>query len=772
MAKVYLKLAAIGLICAVTLPLTNCAVGLYTPLPQQNPLPFLISLSPERVTAGGAAFTLTVNGTRFISGSVVRWKGADRTTTFVSSTQVRASISAADIATAGTAAVTVFTPTPGGGTSNNLNFTISPSGNPVPTVTSLVPASATVGGAAFSLTVNGTNFINGSVVRWGGSDRTTTYVSGAQLTASITAADIATTGLVAVTVFNPAPDGGTSNSLDFTIENPVPTLTLLSPSSATAGAPAFTLTVTGTNFVIGSVVRWGGSNRSTTYVNSTQVTASITAGDIATAGTVAVTVFNPAPGGGTSDALTFTNNPSAAAAVSVFAGSGQSATINTAFGTALQAKVTDASNNPLSGVTVTFQAPGSSASGTFANGLTSTTASSNASGIATATTFTANSIAGSYNVTASVVGVGTPATFALTNNPGAAAAVSVFAGSPQSATINTAFATALQAKVTDASNNPLSGVTVTFQAPASSASGTFANGQTSTTASTNASGIATATTFTANSIAGSYNVTATVVGVGTPATFALTNNAAAVVSILTTRLPDTTGGKSYSFTLAASGGTPPYSWSISAGGLPSGLGLSSGGDITGIAAVVGVDTTANFTAHVSDSAGSPNTQTQALSILVRAAALGRNDTCSASTATKISNGVVRASISPYGDVDVYTFQGTGGSHVTIEIVAQNLDIYGDGVPDRDVYLDSFLELLDSSCTRLTYDDDIDPGVIQDSKISVSSSPFPGACPGSPCVDFPPPTTLPYTGTYYIRVSDLRGDGHPDFIYELHLSGAD
>jgi hypothetical protein len=448
------------------------------------------------------------------------------------------------------------------------------------------------------------------------------------------------------------------------VQNPVPNLTSISPTSATAGGAAFTLTVNGSNFISGSTVRWGSTSKSTSYVSSTQVTASITAGDIATAGTVAVTVFNPTPGGGTSDALTFTINPGAAAAVSVFAGSGQSAPINTAF------------------------------------------------------------------------------------------------------------ATALQAKVTDASSNPLSGVTVTFQAPASSASGTFANGQTSTTASTNASGIATATTFTANSIAGPYNVTASVVGVGTPATFALTNNAAAVVSILTTRLPDTTGGKSYSFTLAASGGTPPYSWSISAGGLPSGLGLSSGGDITGIAAVVGVDTTANFTAHVSDSAGSPNTQTQALSILVRAAALGRNDTCSASTATKISNGVVRASISPYGDVDVYTFQGTGGSHVTIEIVAQNLDIYGDGVPDRDVYLDSFLELLDSSCTRLTYDDDIDPGVIQDSKISVSSSPFPGACPGSPCVDFPPPTTLPYTGTYYIRVSDLRGDGHPDFIYELHLSGAD
>jgi hypothetical protein len=66
------------------------------------------------------------------------------------------------------------------------------------------------------------------------------------------------------------------------------------------------LTVTGTNFVGSSVVRWSGANRATTYVSPTQLTASIPATDLATAGTAAVTVFNPAPGGGTSNAQTFT----------------------------------------------------------------------------------------------------------------------------------------------------------------------------------------------------------------------------------------------------------------------------------------------------------------------------------------------------------------------------------------------------------------------------------------------------------------------------------
>jgi TolB protein len=86
---------------------------------------------------------------------------------------------------------------------------------------------------------------------------------------------------------------------------PAPTITSLNPSSAAVGGPAFTLTVNGTGFVSGSVVRWNGSNRATTYVNSTRLTASIPAADIATAGSASVTVFNPAPGGGTSNAAAF-----------------------------------------------------------------------------------------------------------------------------------------------------------------------------------------------------------------------------------------------------------------------------------------------------------------------------------------------------------------------------------------------------------------------------------------------------------------------------------
>jgi Concanavalin A-like lectin/glucanases superfamily len=278
-----------------------------TGAPGSNAVPTLAALSPTSVTAGGPAFTLTVNGSGFVSGSSVRWNGSARTTTFLSATQLTAAITAADIATAGSVPVTVFSPTPGGGTSSAVTFSVN---NPSPTLTSLSPSAAAAGGAAFTLTLTGTNFVSGSTVRWNGSARTTTFVSATQLTAAITAADIVTVGTVPVTVFTPTPGGSTSTAVTFSINNPAPTVTSASPTSAAAGGAAFTLTVNGTNFVNGSTVRWNGNSRTTTFVSATQLTAAITATDIATAGNVPVTVFTPTPGGGTSTAATFAvNNP-------------------------------------------------------------------------------------------------------------------------------------------------------------------------------------------------------------------------------------------------------------------------------------------------------------------------------------------------------------------------------------------------------------------------------------------------------------------------------
>ncbi|MGH3368539.1 MAG: IPT/TIG domain-containing protein, partial [Nocardioidaceae bacterium] len=267
-----------------------------------NPVPTTAGLSPSLAGAGSPGFTLTVTGTNFVGSSVVRWNGAARSTTYVSATQLTATITAADIAAAGTAQVTVITPAPGGGTSNAQAFSIT---NPLPATTDLNPAFLVAGGSGFTLTVTGTDFVAASVVRWNGAARPTTDVSATQLTAAISAADIAVAGTATVTVVTPAPGGGTSNAQTFTVMNPMPTITQLGPASGPVGGSGFTLTVTGTNFVAASIVRWNGQDRPTTYVSATQVTAEIPQTDMLMAGTARVTVFNPPPGGGTSNSVNF-----------------------------------------------------------------------------------------------------------------------------------------------------------------------------------------------------------------------------------------------------------------------------------------------------------------------------------------------------------------------------------------------------------------------------------------------------------------------------------
>jgi hypothetical protein len=184
--------------------------------------------------------------------------------------------------------------------------------------------------------------------------------------------------------------------------------------------------------------------------------------------------------------------------------------------------VVDKYGNPVSGVTVTFSAPTSGQSGMFGRKST-ITAVTGANGVA-AVTITANNTVGSFSVTASIAHVTTPpATFNLTNS--LVHALTVFVGTPQSATVNTAYATAFQVKVTDLSGNPVAGISVTFQAPGSGASGSFAS---SATVLTDSSGLATAPTFTANGTAGSFSVTAFLTDIGglPPVTFHLTNVAA------------------------------------------------------------------------------------------------------------------------------------------------------------------------------------------------------------------------------------------------------
>lgn len=141
-----------------------------------------------------------------------------------------------------------------------------PSGpnNPLPTLVTMFPASAPLLGPTITLTVKGTGFVFGSFVQWSNSKLPTTYISNTQLTATLPAqlfvpfSLYSFSGSAQITVWNPGPGGGTSNALTFTLTGPgAPSLSSISPSSATAGGFGFELTLQGKN-LIGASVYWNG----------------------------------------------------------------------------------------------------------------------------------------------------------------------------------------------------------------------------------------------------------------------------------------------------------------------------------------------------------------------------------------------------------------------------------------------------------------------------------------------------------------------------------
>jgi hypothetical protein len=295
---------------------------------QPNATPVLTNLAPSSITAGSQTFTLFVSGTGFINSSAgvttAFWNGSPRTGIVNSNTnQIALTILASDVANPGIAQITASNPAPGGGLSQNAaTFNIDPVVPTTPLISSVSPGNATPGGKAFTLTVNGSNFmaptgtpnaatpqLAGSQVAWNGSPRFgNAFVNANQLTATITAEDIATAGCNSVSVYTPNGTGGFvfSPSVTFSVSGSnVPLICGISPSTGVQGGPAFTMNVFGAGFTASSMVQWNGSARPTTALNSSELQAQIPATDLAKAGTFPITVANSSSSSGTSAAVNF-----------------------------------------------------------------------------------------------------------------------------------------------------------------------------------------------------------------------------------------------------------------------------------------------------------------------------------------------------------------------------------------------------------------------------------------------------------------------------------
>lgn len=281
------------------------------------PTPAITSLNPASINAGSTTFTLQVIGTGFAPSSQIVFNGLPRTTIFLKETELTTLINPSDIATPGSDTVTVFTPAPGGGTSNTETFTINPVALPVPQISTLTPSTVSAGTGGGDITIIGTNFAPSSVAIVNGSNRQTSFNPNlpTALTLTLQQSDVVAAGQLKIAVLNPPatglnpPGGGISNTAILNVVNPNPVVTNVNPGSIVAGSTTNTaITVAGSGFDAASQVLINGSGRPTT-LNGSSLVAQLASGDTANVGTFTVQVVNPSPGGGASAVFHFSVVP-------------------------------------------------------------------------------------------------------------------------------------------------------------------------------------------------------------------------------------------------------------------------------------------------------------------------------------------------------------------------------------------------------------------------------------------------------------------------------
>jgi hypothetical protein len=188
------------------------------PVLPNNPAPVLASMSPSTGILFGPDVTLTLNGSGFVSSSLAQWDGLSIPTTLVSSTQLTAIVPANLLrpdsfpAFGQPATITVFNPSPGGGTSAGLTFTIGHLAT-TPSISSISPGSAVAGGFSFVLRVTGNN-LSGSTILFGGVGLNGFSISNTEAVAFVSSALITNPATVQVVAVG---SGGTSNAVQFTI---------------------------------------------------------------------------------------------------------------------------------------------------------------------------------------------------------------------------------------------------------------------------------------------------------------------------------------------------------------------------------------------------------------------------------------------------------------------------------------------------------------------------------------------------------------------------
>jgi len=268
-------------------------------LPVNSPTPVLTTIAPSLAIQGGTSTTLTLTGTGFIANSTASWNGTTLATTYVSPTSLRAVLTTAILATAGTGQITVNNPAPNAGASAALSLpVVAP-----PVVASVSPTYIQIPASGSpvtntNITITGSNFLASPRVTFNGYSLAVVSQTSTQIVATVSSQNLYQTGAVPVQVLNPVPNlanyfiGSTpSAASSINVINPLGTINV-SPNSAPLGSPDTTITLSGSGFFADSIVQWNGVPLVTTYKSGT-LTAVIPAGDLAVPGGGTISVATP-----------------------------------------------------------------------------------------------------------------------------------------------------------------------------------------------------------------------------------------------------------------------------------------------------------------------------------------------------------------------------------------------------------------------------------------------------------------------------------------------
>jgi hypothetical protein len=292
-----------------------CQKGISDAVPEPNPVTVMVTVLPAgaMVIAGSTQqYVATIDGgTADVTWSVDGLGGISSSGLYTAPTFISAPVSATIIATAGQSvgyATVNLLPTPTA---------------PAPVVTSVTPSSVPLNSADTLISVAGSSFDESSTAFIDSVLLSTTFVSETSLTAVIPATALANGRLANIEVRNSA---AVSNRVNFSVVNPGPIVTSLSPPSILAGSGMVTLTIRGTGFVAGALARLAGVALTTTVISDQQLEAIVPSALTVASGSGPVTVNNPSPGGVGQNSVSFTVDRSIRTLVGGYSAAGATAT--------------------------------------------------------------------------------------------------------------------------------------------------------------------------------------------------------------------------------------------------------------------------------------------------------------------------------------------------------------------------------------------------------------------------------------------------------------